>query len=210
MPRGRPRLVPRKGGKPLTSTQRRQVKKMIDKEVDRGYKDTVADDTDVTWNNDPVELTAIAEGDSDTTRDGQQIQLTGLNIRINTRPGASQTVTTTCRLIVFRWMKDSAPSFNSILDLAGGIDAPASQLNLTTNKGEYQILHDKSFICAADSGSPFYHRAFKHYLKLNGTVTYSGAGSTTGIKGRLYYQFISDIVSNGPRILSSFRLRYNK
>ncbi len=194
----------------LSTTQRKQVNAIISKTANIGIHDVVADDADVPWNAAPVELTLIAEGTKDTERDGQQIQPTSLQWRINTRLGASQMVTSTVRFIIFRWMKDSAPAANSLLTLSGGITAPISPLNVTSNKGEYSILHDSSFICSAQSASPMFHRVFKKFMKLNGKVIYSGAATTSGIKGRLYYQFISDVTSNGPRIMSAFRLRYTK
>ncbi len=208
----RKQFKPRKaGGKSgLNQTQRLQVKRLISKESNLGYKDVVVDNTDVGWSEAPQELTQIAEGDSDTERDGQQIQLKSLQWRINTRPGASQTVASTVRFIVYRWMKESAPAANSVLINNGVVDAPISPLNMTTNKGEYQILHDQMFVTASFDGSPHQHRVFKKYMPMRGKVTYSGPLVGNGLKGRLYFQFISDIASNGPRVLSAFRIRYTK
>ncbi len=197
-------------GKGLTRKARSQVKTIIKKTADIGILDTVIDDTDVTFANAPFELTLIAEGDTDTSRDGQQIQLNSLQYKIMTKLGASQTVTSTIRFIIFRWNRQSAPATNSILTLSGGIDAPIFPLNVTTSKGEYQILHTKTFVCSASGDSEFFNRHFEKFMKVKGKVTYSGAATTTGIKGRIFAQFISDITANGPRILASFRLRYSK
>ncbi len=206
-------FVPRPRKKKFTKKQfvtRKQVNAIIKKTADVGFLDTVSDDTDVTFANAPFELTLIAENDTDTGRDGQQIQLRSLQWRINTRLGASQTVTTSVRFIIFRWFRSSAPATNSLMTLSGGIDAPISPLNMTTSKGFYSILHDQMFVCSASGDSEFFHRVFTKFKKLAGKVTYSGAATTTGIKGRIFAQFISDITANGPRILSAFRLRYTK
>jgi len=196
----------------LTAAQRKAVQALVAKDADLGYFDTNIPLSSVTQANSPTNLTLVPEGDSDVTRDGQQIQLKSLQWRIQAKANGVSPNAAFVRMVIFRWSESSAnpPVAGSVVINTANAINPSNMLNLTTTKGLYQVLHDKIFRIAADFGDPNSRQMFKGFMKLTGKVTYSGAAGINFNRGSIHVRFMSDLASNGPDVRGNFRLRYTK
>ncbi len=184
------------------------VKKAIHKAADLGFIDLALDLTSTIFTHTPVHLTGIAEGDGDSNRDGQHINLNSLQMRLQAQPNTTTATAAHCRIIIFKWHRTSSPATNSILQLSGTLQAPISPYTKTTSKGQFQILYTRMFNVTLVGANQ--HVTFKLFRKLRGQTLFSGSSATNDTKGSIWVQIVSDLSTNGPDIHAHFRLFYEK
>lgn len=138
----------------LSTAQRRQVKSMIDKEVEEKYhlqNSTGAEIISSTARN--YSLTAIPQGNLDTNREGDALYLKDFDLRMLFTIDSAVTGSTPqfVRVVLYQW--------KPIIDTAGGFPAlstifmqdytgsfgPLSHYNHDT-RFQYRILRDTSFV----------------------------------------------------------------
>lgn len=153
-----------------------------------------------------LHLTAIAQGDTDASRDGNSVLLKYGTIRgtlVHNSAGDAQQF---CRLLVFQdkqQVSDTAPTLSPLLEGTYPYIAPLNNENL----GRFTVLYDRMFTLDAE------HQAltFKINLNLVGKhVRFNGANTTDVQKNGLYFGFIgSQATSNYPTITYYTRIGYH-
>lgn len=153
-----------------------------------------------------LHMTAIAQGDTDSSRDGNSVLCKYATIRgtlVHNVSGDSQQF---CRLLVFvdkQQVSDTAPTLSPLLESTYPYVAPLNNESL----GRFSVLYDRVFTLDAE------HQAtsFKINLDLTGHhVRFNGTGTGDVQKGGIYFGFIgSQATSNYPTITYYSRLGYH-
>lgn len=146
--------------------------------------------------------TAIAQGDTDQSRNGNSILCKSLYVKGSVSLHASATATQV-RILVSRdkqQVSDTAPSFTDIIDptFSDNIHAPLNNETV----GRFQILAD--FVITVDSNTPV--KEFKIYRKMLAHMRFNGVASTDIQKGGIYVSAVSNDQTNQPTVLASGRL----
>lgn len=160
------------------------------------------------------DLTAIAQGTTDTTRIGDEIKLHNIKMNFLVKGNTSANSYNFLRVILFVWKLDTSlsgnPNLTNVLSpaLVGGVSAPASQY-LHDNREDYQILWDKTYKVDSTldntTQSIVHIQKFRDLDHLKG-IQYILAG-TTAIN-KVYIGFISDGLVTIPSITGSTRITY--
>lgn len=201
----------------LTNTQKNAVKKIINNEYNKRsewkfYCTNAAGQ--VNDNGSVADLSAIAQGNTDVTRDGDELRMGKVSLTYN---WISSDIYNTCRLIIFQWFEDTSLSGPIVADILS-LDAtlPVYSCYNTDNAQSYKILFDKIETITADyivsTGPTVYNnragpvRKLKFHpsrKKINFT-----AGSTDG-SGKIYYLAITDSNSTShPTLHLLTRINY--
>jgi len=186
------------GGPRLNPRQKNQVKRLIanQEELKRfpvyaGYTTVNATGTITKWS-------TIAQGDTQLTRDGIEIQFKKLDLRYNMYvSAAAANITNAFRIIVFQWKPDdsaSPPGVSSIIDTS--FTQPVfSPLNRDTNH-LYRVMYDKMHsVYNAGNGSVGVHRMITN-KRCAKTIKYA-TGVNTG-ENQIYVLVISDAAVQVP------------
>lgn len=191
--------------RPLNPRQKRQVKAavrgiqelkyFISNQVDGG---TVSDTLGIN------DISAVPQGDTDVSRDGDRLQWVGrisINFNVVGAVGATGDLYNTFRLIVLQWKPNSTPTVSDIL-LTGPTAAVDvySQYN-HDNRQQYTILLDKMFtvngnnttlVPASIPNSPYsISKHFEVNIKKAAKMAQFSGGSTSGTN-KFYYILGSD------------------
>lgn len=180
----------------------RSVKKLINvehKKFDASYNAAVSN-AQVT----PIaELCYIAQGDTESSRNGNSIKVEGITMKGSFKVnGSATTVGDLIRLLVIQdnqQVADTAPSYSTIFESA----SPDALLN-SESVGRFSILYDKKFVLS--SQSPV--RSFDVSLNMQHHVRYNGTAATDIQKGGLYVFCLSDTAANHPTINLNSRTKY--
>lgn len=151
-------------------------------------------------------LNAPAQGDGDTTRDGDSMknQSVGLKIQFTANAAADHNV----RMIIF-WDKQNTVSAGSdLLEITGTSDAPYSFKKHDT-RFESKVLYDVRFVLSANSPeSGKFHLIDIPYIKLNKHTQFN-AGTTTINTGALKLLVIcGGVTTNLPTVSVYSRLKF--
>jgi hypothetical protein len=220
----RKKRVPRYGpgivsGALVTKAQVRQmIESRVGHEVENKYFDTLlssSTDFDSTGPA-PTQLCNMAQGSSDTTRDGDSIVLKNLQWALTFRYNQINTTTNlslsinTCRFIIFAWKPfyaDVAPTNSKIMTYVTtsyAAEGPYSHDGID----QFEIIHDECFVLDGISKAS---KLCKGSMKLDHAVQFKAA-STTNMAGGLYYLLMSDATPAGgiyPSLFhGSFRVDY--
>lgn len=147
-------------------------------------------------------LTAISQGDTNSTREGNSLLLKSLYLRMCITQHSSA-VSTFYRLLLIKDLQqvsDTSPGVTDIISSA----TIGSGLN-KSNAGRFQVLHE--FVFSTDN-SKTTTRFIKKYIPQNFHIRYNGTTSTDIQKNGLYLVYLSDQGTNTPNlnatIVSSF------
>lgn len=145
-------------------------------------------------------LTAIGQGDTDVTRDGNTCRLKGLNIRhimaLNTLATSSNV-----RVIVFNWFDSTTPVAGNILANTGNT---TSQLNIE-NSDKFHILYDKHY-SMDNVGCKLLD--YKKYIKLNQKLKFNSTTGNDFENNSIWALFISSEPTNTVGNNFSARVRF--
>lgn len=206
----KPRLVRgrRMGG--LTMTQKRAVEAIVARNQELKFAIT-----NINFGTSTTgvlgDVTLIAQGDTDNTRDGDRLKLKRFFIRGVISTGD---VTNILRIIWFQWGPNSVPTASSILlnGFSGSIDY-TSQYN-HDNRQEYVILYDTLFHMEGNGSAatapygPTSQNTFSYTLKPRWTELQYVGGTTVGTN-HVYYFVISDsTVAPHPAFQVSCKVHY--
>lgn len=139
-----------------------------------------------------ISFTEVPQGDTDVTRDGDQLTLRSLELSVDVVgltgvTGNSQMLT---RFIVFQWLPNTTPAASDVVistDLGSGF-APRTFYN-HQNRFEFRILHDRLFY------TDEYHQVVGEHIMVsdfhNRKVQYT-PGSTSTATNKLYMLVVSN------------------
>lgn len=154
------------------------------------------------------DISLIANGDTDTDRDGNSIKLTSQMFRGTVTKNAAAT-STKFRLVMFSDVSSagSTPSATDVLQNIGGgstdlINSPVNRLN----GARFHIWYDHTWVLDSDNPKrhiQFYKKMQHHIHYLDGTAASSALG-----QGALYLLAISDEAANWPSFTYTNRFRF--
>jgi hypothetical protein len=149
-------------------------------------------------------LTNVPQGDTDSTRDGDQITLHSIEFRL----GLKISTTTPCfmRVILFQWRPATIPLYASVLiDQHNTSNAPLTTYQHDTRQ-EYNILFDR--LIELDTVAHPAHVV--HHLQTKGfspKIQFT-AGSSTVATNMIYMLVVSDVAAAGPLVVLHVKTTY--
>ena len=207
-----------RGRQPLHSHVRKptfnsRVKKVINRGKEKKIKDTQIGPTStpVDGTSTIAALNLIAQGDDFDERDGEEIRITKIEMRMHIFNSASAVADTIYRVIVLRANRNVdgvMPSVEAIIE-TDEVDTHQNRLN----RGDYTFLYDKWGILPVATTSGDIHRRilkFSKTFKKPKLATYDVAGATIGAveKGGLFVILMNDQATNKPTYEANFRVTY--
>jgi len=147
-------------------------------------------------------MSLIALGDTDSTRNGNSIKATSHLLRY-TITKASAATATAIRIILFTDISSdgAVPAVADLLDNASNL-SPLSQVN----GSRFHILMDRMYNLSADTPiiTRQYYRKMNHHIKyLDGTANNTSLG-----QGPIYMCLISNEGTNTPTVAYQSRIRF--
>jgi hypothetical protein len=133
-------------------------------------------------------LSTIPQGDTDSTRDGDQAEVFGVDIIATFANATSTDLTNVGRLIIFRWEQDdSSAAPASVADIlqTASVYAPYNRDNLRARK--FIVLMDELFSTSLNGYSI---EKFQEKLKVNFKLKFQGSANTGN--SMVYAVMISD------------------
>ncbi len=191
------------GAQPLRRRVRRIAAKVrfLSGLHERKIQDLAPGQTEVTdlWG-EHAEFTAIADGDTDNTRNGNKIVITGLKYRGWLQTSDTAVAENTFRLIIARVPYSNAVAITDILQAPGtGLDFQNMMgFYKTDGNLKYQVLADRRFTLHKDGSSNTSAMNKRRFIRVNlrfkkGLKTkYSAAGSGTVVQGMIKMFVASD------------------
>lgn len=130
------------------------------------------------------DLSAVPQGDTDTSRDGDTIFATSVQIRglVNVADSHNQ-----YRVIIFQWTPSTTPVIADILNLSTGHHTRS--MYETDKANEYKILYDRVFLMVSSSGDAV--KQFNTKIRLSRRKIQFIAGGTSGTR-KVYMLVVSD------------------
>lgn len=186
---------------------RRVIQRTLNKQVELKYY-AAADNTygAISYNGTDFmqPFSQMAQGDTDSTRDGDRIFMKEFRFRVGVKIGSA--TPTFLRIICFQWHPTTVPVYaNILLDQHNTACAPLSDFCHDTRQ-EYRILSDD--LVQVDTVA---HPAacVEHAIK-SGFVpnVQFQAGSATVGTNHIYILAVSDVNLNGPQVVVYTKLLY--
>jgi hypothetical protein len=156
-----------------------------------------------------VLMSGIAQGDSNVTRDGNSVKITGFYGDLTAAMNASAT-TTRLRTVIFVDMRNQgvAPTASDVIDTASTVQGLP---NVDAQPGRFAILFDQvnTMVLASDSRTIHFRFDLTKELR-NLHLTYSGTGATVAsISGpAIYMLLLSTESTNTPSVVMDARLTF--
>lgn len=196
--------------KPMSYKNYVATKKLINKTLhaksETKYHD-VNTQTTADYAGSVIDLCSVSQGDTDITRDGDQLYISSLQLRWEVIQADS---TNNCRLLVFQWLADSSdtgtPGVSDILSstFIGGINAPNAPYK-HDNRFQYKILLDQRFALSDDKPSQIGIKYLTRGMKRK--IQYVAAGNSG--TNKIYMILISDSSAvSHPTFNIATRLKY--
>ncbi len=189
-----PRTVSVRTARRRTPNFTKKVKQIISGQSETKYLDqTVSSSTPISGTSEILNITLVAQGDTEITRDGDEIYINSLECSGYLTADADETIDTTARLIIFRQVTNCEGTAPIIGDLLESDNIIA--LRNMDNRGEYKVYMDRFIILKHfDIGSQprsriKYYKNFKSPLKCSFDGT--GAGIANAEKGHLFIALIT-------------------
>lgn len=165
----------------------RQVRHVITKTAEKKYWDTSVTSTPVSASGTVLDLTPIPQGDTDQSRDGDQLTLRSIQGRFQF---IAADATNICRIIIFQWFIDTTVSGVSPLvdQVIQTISNPLASYN-HDGRYNFRILYDRTFSMDTTddltaSGRIYIYKGLRRKVQYHGGVT--------GGKNKIYILYISD------------------
>lgn len=167
--------------------------KLLDTAVDRSVSNTGHID----------HVSAIAQGDGISNREGNSVKATLISMRLSGYIHASATNTQVRYMLVMdnQTVSDSTPAVDDILESVN----TRSFLDIA-RLGRFTILVDGHIPLVASAANGAFYR--EHNIPLNNHIRFNGTASTDIQKNGLYFLTLSDQATNTPVVNTQIRLRY--
>lgn len=147
-------------------------------------------------------MTAIAQGDGASNRDGESVKVKGISFKSYVNHNPSGLTEQLCRIIIFRDIdsRGAIPAVTDLLDTANVI----SHRNLD-NTSRFTVLMDRIISVNADNDTT---NCFK-YIDKDMHVKWTDTASTDTASGHLYLLYVTNEPSiNYPLLTWNYRIRY--
>jgi hypothetical protein len=146
------------------------------------------------------ELAAIAQGTDVSSRVGDAVWIESIDWRQVWYGNLLQTVPNSCRTIIFMDTMNTGtpPVVADVLDSAdvGTAAAPFANFNIPNqNTKRFHIIFDQAWSVGVSGNDAFAGNIALH-PRMHQRIDFSGSGSTTGLRNRLYVLVISDVNTN--------------
>lgn len=148
-------------------------------------------------------LNALAQGDTDASRDGNSVLMNTVSIRGTVSYNSAGATAQRVRIVLLQdkqQISDTVPTYTSVFETSSVI-APLN----SDFVGRYNILYDKVFSLNASFG---FQRQFSFGKYLNQHARFNGPLSSDIQRNGLYLMVISDQATNGPEVDLYSRLNY--
>jgi len=192
-----------------------KIKKLLLASREDKYKDTSASYTVVDYAGVVIDLLDIAQGNTDTTRIGDTIIPTRIEIRGQVH---ANDTTQAMRVLLLRWREDaneggSTPALAQFLQPTFVSTTQVCYAPFYHDKREmFDVLFDKTFAMCGSTSSPNYVEGFQFIRNLPPVpvqYTNNGGSPYLGIN-KLYLAFVSDSsTANHPAYTHVTRVHYN-
>lgn len=193
----------------LSKAQRFEVSKIASRQISRRSENKAYDRTynsSVGWGGQILDLSAVTQGDTSSTRDGDSLYVRGVSVRGNIVPADA---TNTVRALVFQWSpnsSDDSPSIDEVLE----ITSSANDVHAYYHKGDsqkYTILWDKTYALSSTSND---NQVFNTgWLRPKVKKLQFSAGVSSGTN-HIYFLILSDSgVAAHPAFVMNTRLTFN-
>ncbi len=200
------KAAPASGRAAVAAIARQTVKRMAEKK----FIEIDINGTSITDVNANLALTPLARGFSDGTRNGDQVTIVKLELRLDIRSDTTANIGSAIRMIIFQWHPTDAtpPDIDNVL-LDTSITRSTQQGYLVDGRKNFTILSDKIFQVSTVAGTEFMHsvhtvitKGFRKNIDYNGT-------SVTGIDN-CYLLAISDfgVATTPPLMFGGVRFTY--
>lgn len=176
-------------GKPSKNFSKK-VNKVVMKQSEKKYWDVATTAVSVDITGSITDLTSIAQGDTDQTRDGDQLYLRSIKGKAQIQVADTTNIV---RFIIFQWYMDtnvvgSAPTVSQILQSVGTAIGPMSGYN-HDGRYNFRILYDRTcFLDTTDKvqcGLQWYiNKGLRRKMQFH--------GGATGGKNKIYLLLLSD------------------
>jgi hypothetical protein len=160
-------------------------------------------------------ISAVPQGSTDSTRDGDQINLQSLWIKFEVYlqgTGGTNDFTDQVRLMVYRYhpmSSASAPVPATVLQDLSVAQSATMTPNTWDNRKDYTVLIDETFNLSGNGPSDL-GKTFHIKWKTPGIPAHFSAGSTTLQTNGLFAMFMSDsLIATHPQVNFYSRLVYS-
>lgn len=145
-----------------------KVKKVINKVAEKKYFTVIQPSVGVDNTGAFAQLGAVTQGDTDTTRDGDQLYIRSLQVKGQVTAGDT---TNLLRVIIFQWFLPTTPTATDLL-LSNVVDSPWNH----DNRYLFKVVVDKSYSLATASNAAQtinwrISKGFKRKCQFNGGTT---------------------------------------
>lgn len=153
-------------------------------------------------------LNQIAQGTSDNQRIGDKIFVKKLLLRLRVHNNPSGSDSAAVRIIVFKWLDNTAPSISDLLPSVISTATLASPLTWDT-MSKRVVYMDEIFQMSAQSNCPSFNKYLTKTIRWTDPlkVTYSSV-TTTPYTASLYCVVLSDQSTNYPTYELNSRIQY--
>ncbi len=154
-----------------------------------------------------VNLTGIAQGDTNASRDGNKVRAKHLHVGGSAVLNASAT-TTLLRMYILRDNNGSTTQ-PAITDLWSSVNVffnGQPKLGDPQNNSRFSVLWDKKIILSATGGKE--QAYFEYKMELDHHIFYTGTASTDEGKGNVYLFIASSEATNDPVISAACNIKF--
>lgn len=187
---------------------KRYFKTYMKHHVELKYQTSTLNNTTTAGTGANAKIMTIAQGDTDSTRDGDRLYIKGTRVkgRVLYNGSMGATLTQYIRLLAFQWyaVDSVAPTVANILNAVGTDGDNLYGMTNYDRNNQYKILWDKTF--AVDLYNPV--RQFKRKLRVpkRHRVQQFIAGGTDGLN-QIYLLYICDTASTTAGITPTFTMQ---
>jgi len=177
--------------------------------VEHKFKDTVFPRAAVYSTPSVSFISGIAQGDTQSNRNGDSVKLSSVNVRGLITVGSSATTRNVRIMLINEKVSDgNVPTLSDILDNST-LPNVYARYNPDTAGSRFKVLYDKRFIVTPTTNAVKFnvYRKLKHHLKFTGT----SANQTDASTGHLYILVVSDdnaVDTNTPEVEWNSCIRY--
>ncbi len=154
----------------------------------------------------------IAQGDAESTRTGDRVNLRSIHLRGTITPSATQAAAKLARVVMY--YIDKSSTLPTLPDPMQENDVLSfSDLNVKFGRS-IRLLYDKTF-----SLSPTFDASvtigaskiivFQKHIKMNKNLVYDGAAASVPLNGRLVIQILGLDATTPPVVATNVRIRFS-
>jgi hypothetical protein len=201
-------------GPPLSKTALGQVRSLLSRAQEHKFFDSKEYAQSATTTPTQLAISAVPQGDTDSTRDGDQINLKSLWVKFETYlqgAGGTNDFTDQIRLMIYRYHPMSSGSVPVPATVLQDLSvAQSATMTPTTwdNRKDFTVVLDKTFNLSGNGPSDLGYTA-KFVWKEPGIPAHFSAGSTTLQTNGLFALIMSDsLVATHPQFNLYTRVEY--